>query len=119
MNKNRAIKYLPMITALADGKTIQFRNMNGVWTDTIDPSFNTCDYRIKPKPIEIWCMVNSDNHCMGNFNSEIKCHNQIDYINSESVGSFDGYKPVMFRQVIDEPLSNNGGWTVLNDQSKR
>ena len=102
MDRNKAKELLPIIQAFVSGEEIQVRSAGVTfkWEDT-NQIFIGDKYRIKPQPIEIWCMVKSDNHCMGNFNSEINCHNQIDYINSESVGSFDGYKPVMFRQVID------------------
>ena len=51
MNKDTAKDYLPLVQALADGKTIQ-SNHNGEWFDLPSPSF--CDpislYRIKPEP---------------------------------------------------------------------
>lgn len=51
MNASNAKDYLPLVQALADGKTIQ-SNHNGEWFDLPSPSF--CDqislYRIKPEP---------------------------------------------------------------------
>jgi hypothetical protein len=59
MTKETAKDYLPLVQALADGKTIQIQptpNGNGPWKDLFDPEFSeshTC-YRIKPEPREIW-----------------------------------------------------------------
>lgn len=55
MNKKTAILYLPLIQALADGKTIQIlANRKGCedWEDTIDPDFSCAPdcYRVKPEP---------------------------------------------------------------------
>lgn len=50
MDKDNAKDYLPLVQALAEGKTIQ-SNHGGEWFDLPNPSF--CDpitfYRIKPK----------------------------------------------------------------------
>lgn len=57
MNRNEAKKLLPVITAFAEGKTIQIERNNGKWEDTGDEvSFvlNPSSYRIKPKPLERW-----------------------------------------------------------------
>ena len=50
MNKDNAKDYLPLIQALAKGKTIQFF-IGGKWNDVEDVSFNyeVQDYRIKPE----------------------------------------------------------------------
>lgn len=56
MNKDNAKDYLPLVQALADGKSIQVLSA-GEWKDaeqltTLSRSAN--DYRIKPEPREIW-----------------------------------------------------------------
>ncbi len=56
MNKEQAIKYLPLIQALAEGKklecrtkSITFKNPNDGWVLTREPLFNESnEYRIKP-----------------------------------------------------------------------
>lgn len=51
MNRDNAKEFIPLINALAEGKTIQLMTRNG-WVDIVltffskDPSF----YRIKPEP---------------------------------------------------------------------
>lgn len=53
MNKDTAKDYLPLVQALAEGKTIQWMNMGGEWHDQIiETSFAApADrYRIKPEP---------------------------------------------------------------------
>lgn len=53
MNKDDASQYLPLVQALADGKTIQhFDTAN--WNDISNPVFISShdQYRIKPEPRE-------------------------------------------------------------------
>jgi hypothetical protein len=52
MNKENAHLYLPLVQALADGKTIQFLNVNSNWDDCVRVDFNSEPkfYRIKPEP---------------------------------------------------------------------
>ncbi len=61
MNKNNAHLYLPLVQALADGKTIQFnQDEDGDWVDINNlTQFNIrpeC-YRVKPTPVERWIAV--------------------------------------------------------------
>lgn len=52
MTKEEAKKLLPIIHALAEGKTIQFQRDSHVWVDIDNPTFSMSlsDYRIKPEP---------------------------------------------------------------------
>ena len=54
MNKDTAHLYLPLVQALADGKTIQTTNSDGEWMNTDEPGFmlDIKHYRIKPEPRE-------------------------------------------------------------------
>ena len=54
MNKENAHLYLPLVKALADGKTIQIISA-GSWSDVLGPSFSDPpeNYRIKPEP-RVW-----------------------------------------------------------------
>ena len=64
MNRNNAAEYLPLVQALADGKTIQFRrNQNHDWKDfsALDFSHEPENYRIKPEPLEFEIWVSDDN----------------------------------------------------------
>lgn len=53
MNKQNAKDYLPLVQALIDGKTIQYRVDDGeTWVDLAETSFTYYPdaYRIKPEP---------------------------------------------------------------------
>jgi hypothetical protein len=56
MNKNNAAQFLPLVQALADGKTIQLLHTVRGWEDAenIDFSCPPESYRIKPDPREFW-----------------------------------------------------------------
>ena len=60
MNKENAHLYLPLVQALADGKTIEIlANRNGCedWEEVLDFTFfcscPPCTYRIKPEPVMV------------------------------------------------------------------
>ena len=52
MNQQNAKDFLPLIQALADGKTIQIKPLESEWEDIyrIDVYYPTIYYRIKPEP---------------------------------------------------------------------
>ena len=52
MKKEDAHKFLPLVQAFADGKTIQFYNECGIWVDRVDLGFvyEIKRYRVKPEP---------------------------------------------------------------------
>jgi len=62
MNKDNAHKFLPLVQALADGKTIQFEHIDGHWEDgvNLEFGFDAKSYRIKPEPRtwKIWAHEN-------------------------------------------------------------
>lgn len=63
MNKDNAHLYLPLVQALAEGKTIQFKRSveNSPWCDCMGSEFSFGDspekYRIKPEPKTAWYRV--------------------------------------------------------------
>lgn len=60
MNKDNAKDYLPLVQALADGKTIQCKNYSDVgWIDLESVRFDSYveSYRIKPEPKKGWYRV--------------------------------------------------------------
>lgn len=66
MNKDNAHQYLPLVQALADGKTIQFQNViNNEWEDNVELrlEYSPEYYRIKPEPrtFEMWVFKPSGN----------------------------------------------------------
>ena len=59
MNKHNAKDFLPLVQAMAEGKTIQYLAFGDTWKDTdVMPSTTppSC-YRIKPEPIQRWGVV--------------------------------------------------------------
>lgn len=57
MNRSNAALYLPLVQALADGKTLQYR-YNGKWNSThVDSEFkwslSPSRYRVKPEPVVV------------------------------------------------------------------
>ena len=56
MNKENAHEYLPLVQAIADGKTVQVIGKDGNWYDSPLLNTPTSRYRIKPEPrtFEMW-----------------------------------------------------------------
>lgn len=56
MNKESAKKYLPIIQAFADGKTIQYLNSGHKWVDSLNCMFSAAPerYRIKPESVVVY-----------------------------------------------------------------
>ena len=51
MTREEAKELLPIIQAFVEGKTIEFRTIEGTWEELPDPLFqNPYKYRIKPEP---------------------------------------------------------------------
>jgi hypothetical protein len=52
MTREEAKKFLPIIRAFAEGKTIETYSYSGMnWMETNNPSFSLCfEYRVKPEP---------------------------------------------------------------------
>lgn len=93
MKKEDAIKFLPFVSALAEGKLIQIKNPDGTWADLDDPNFNRSPdlYRIKPVPLEMWLTLASvGNACL--FVSDDKTLNEAVYPHRT---------PRLFREVIE------------------
>lgn len=79
MNKDNAKDYLPLVQALADGKTIQFRNYLGEWSDVQEVSFTAANsrYRIKPEPIERWGVANEVGRFVTTYDDESQAKRRV------------------------------------------
>lgn len=64
MNKDNAKDYLPLVQALAEGKEIEWMNVNDKWQVLLEYSFESdpSKYRIKPEPREVWINRFPDGH---------------------------------------------------------
>lgn len=101
MNKDNAREFLPLVQALADGRTIQSRAIKDTtkWIDMIghiafgsDPEF----YRVKPEPVElvVWHKKNDQGNSMlyqGSDSPAVKKYME-DY----------GWQLMKVREVLDE-----------------
>jgi hypothetical protein len=58
MNKHDAHDYIPLLQAMGDGKTIQFKRIDSEWEDleTTEFTYSAKNYRVKPEPrtFDIW-----------------------------------------------------------------
>jgi hypothetical protein len=74
MNKTNAAKFLPLVQALANGATIQYKSKHPPeWFDTNEPAFSgDVEYRIKPAPVivERWHTLYRDGHLGGNYKTK-------------------------------------------------
>ena len=68
MNRENAAAFLPLVQALAEGKTIQYNNDVSGWVDVENPSFDGSQpewFRIKPEPREWWFNIYNSNDGYG------------------------------------------------------
>lgn len=94
MNINDASLYLPFVTALTEGKTIQ-QYLGGSWRDVSDPDFLAvpADYRIKAIPVQYRRYLywqSRETHVCGvlNYNNKTAADNTGNIINVESAPNF-------------------------------
>lgn len=93
MNASNAKDYLPLVQALAEGKEIEWMNMDDKWQVLLEPSFESdpSKYRIKPEPMEIILVLKDGSYGRRAYYSEDEAY-------------FDGQKGeklVKFREVIE------------------
>ena len=66
MKREHASKFIPLVKAFGEGKTIQYRDGQGHWLDINNPSFGNEpeDYRVKPEATEIvrWVTAHNTDH---------------------------------------------------------
>ena len=93
MNKSDAKHYLPLVQALAEGKTIQIRD-GGEWSDMVTTDFTLPPhvYRIKPEPREVW---------IGEINGQLggaawDTREEAQYTQGSII------TPIKFREVMDD-----------------
>lgn len=65
MTQQQAKELLPIITAFAEGKEIQYKSRSGPinkWTKVCDTSWSNdiLEFRIKPEPREYWIIESQD-----------------------------------------------------------
>lgn len=65
MNKDNAALYLPLVKALAEGKTIEFQASPGRWMTIAKPDFSCTPeyYRIKREPKVRWAIYDGGGFC--------------------------------------------------------
>lgn len=95
MNKDNAKDFLPLVQALADGKTIQFRQQPSFpWTDLVPAElgfiWDSTNYRIKPEPIELelWYHLASGGTC------------DVKFTDKESDWTSQGFRKIKVKEVL-------------------
>ena len=82
MNKHNAAEYLPLVIALSEGKTIQFKlTTDDKWVESLNPSFDSFlprNYRIKPEPRQFEGVTQSTMRCSTNTGGYISLDVQWD-----------------------------------------
>ena len=107
MNIEDTKKAIKVMQAFVDGKTVKNKDacefsISGRYMPFWDWDNSKDSYSVKPQQIEIWCMVNSQGHCLGNHPTEDDIIELIEKLNCKNRNDFTDYKAVKFRQVIDE-----------------
>ena len=103
MNKDNAKDFLPLVQALADGKTIQiFSQLRMVWEnikdgENLEFSLAHKDYRIKPEPRE-WKAVVIVN-CRENRNLGLTAGNLAGYDPGDE--DLSRYNVIRVREILD------------------
>jgi hypothetical protein len=97
MNKENAHLYLPLVQALADGRTIQWKLNDGIWGDINEIEFRTYDdpqdYRIKPEPRTFERYLNKETGTMITVN-HYKANNYAEKY-------FDAFERITVQEVLE------------------
>lgn len=98
MNKHNAHLYLPLVQALAEGKTIQHKS--DIWLDLEDATFvdDPKRYRIKPEPRE-WkaCIVTKESKERGSY-----VFREIgDLVSYDEGDENEGYEVIRVREITE------------------
>lgn len=106
MNREQAKELLPVIQALAEGKTVQFKNSFEDWIDCDNIMFNwpPKDYRIKPEPK--YRPFKDAEECW----QEMQKHEPFGWVKDKE----RGYKVTITRVNDDE----NTGFMAINGKSE-
>ena len=87
MNKEEAKDFLPLVQALAEGKTIQYCDHDGDWLDIPIPAFSKKPerYRIKPEPHVLWAVRDDHGRFGGIFLEESKAAEQAECVENARI----------------------------------
>jgi len=93
MTRERAKELLPIITAFAEGKDVQYRtHRNDVWSPATSPNFaEHLEWRVKPEPREFWVNVYSTGDYCAHDSAE-----------SATKARTTGGETIRVREVIDQ-----------------
>lgn len=96
MTRERAKELLPIIQAYAEGKTIECFTIEGRWQEITNPFFDSATkYRIKPKPMERWWVMDAEGHVCLSSDNEKSAREWTDSRTSNN------YRIVHFREVVE------------------
>lgn len=81
MNREQAKALLPIITAFAEGKVIQYRykKPDYAWAETTCPSWDvkSYEYRIKPEPRSLWAVYAGETMVAGPCTTRVWADNYV------------------------------------------
>ena len=104
MKRENLIKNWHLVVAFKEGKTIQYRDSDGVWNDIENPGFSREpeNYRIKPPPETIFYVEYKTMSGTGRCKVENGRFKEFaEKFGRERFGS-DFIRVVEFREVVDE-----------------
>lgn len=112
MNKDTARDYLPLVQALAEGKTIQYRNDSNEWVDCEDPAFyqHASRYRIKPEPSQDNIEIAMALEDMANKIREMKVHCFDFETKAVQAGNGLVYKSTFTWQNMNQQVATGGAY---------
>lgn len=95
MNKDTALDYLPLVQALIEGKTVQYRLHGEKWSTggDVDFSLPPDQYRIKPEPKEYWANRYADGY------ETAACF--LSKSQAENAANGKNVKQICYREVIE------------------
>lgn len=99
MTRERCKELLPVMMAFADGEAIEYRGRyaNATWRDCDDSAWaGDIDYRVKPKPLEVWVVVDEGGRLVAFKNTEAQARGFCD---DSAAPSRQGYRVAKMREV--------------------
>lgn len=105
MNRQQAKELLPIIQAFAEGKTIEFKNAFGNWTNCNEVLFNypPKDYRIKPEPK--YRQFNNNKECW----NEMLRHKPFGWVKDKKLYNYFIIDGVYYSEGFDYPVASMAG----------
>lgn len=95
MNKEQTKEMIKVMQAYVDGAEIEYLGPHENWIHADEPGWNfqRITYRIKPKPVEYYVLVNAKGEAIG-------VSNHKSYVCYKDGADIDGAKIITVREVV-------------------